>query len=44
VIKEPISQEFDKGQPKVAEIGGEDNKFPHEYAVSGWFRFKSFPK
>lgn len=27
----------DKGSNSI-DIGGGENKFPHEYSVSGWFR------
>lgn len=32
------------GSLKEFELGGGDNAFPHEYAVSGWFRWKPLKK
>lgn len=39
VVNEPIEQTFNQGDVRGSEIGGGENAFPHDYSVSGWFRW-----
>ena len=37
---EPVTLKEEQGVEDYIEIGGGKNGFPHEYAVSGWFRWQ----
>lgn len=43
LIDEPIARKADQEISKFVTVGGGDKKFPHQYAISGWFKWRVIP-
>lgn len=39
LVEDPISRKVNDN-PIYDELGGGSSKFPHEYAISGWFKWE----